>query len=64
MKRLWNTNDCVGVAGVRPAVDTPRADVLRPGQRGLGADDTKNGGILENEIDDDGVPVQRYWIER
>lgn len=24
----------------------------------------KNGGILENEIDDDGVPVQRYWIER
>lgn len=45
-------------------MDTPRADVLRPGQRGLGADDTKNGGILENEIDDDGVPVQRYWIER
>lgn len=22
----------------------------------------KNGGILENEIVDDGVPVQRYWI--
>ena len=24
----------------------------------------KNGGILEKKIDDDGVPVQRYWIER
>lgn len=24
----------------------------------------KNGGVLENEILDDGVPVQRYWIER
>lgn len=24
----------------------------------------KNGGILKKEIDDDGVPVQRYWIER
>lgn len=24
----------------------------------------KNGGVLENEIDVDGVPVQRYWIER
>lgn len=23
----------------------------------------KNGGILENEIEDDGVIVQRYWIE-
>ena len=22
----------------------------------------KNGGILENEIDEDGVTVQRYWI--
>ena len=24
----------------------------------------KNGGILKKKIDDDGVPVQRYWIER
>ena len=24
----------------------------------------KNGGVLENEILEDGVPVQRYWIER
>ena len=24
----------------------------------------KNGGILENEVDDDGVIVQRYWIKR
>ena len=24
----------------------------------------KNGGILENEIEDDGVTVQRYWIKR
>ena len=24
----------------------------------------KNGGILEKKIDDDGVPAQRYWIER
>mgnify|MGYP004626138205 CR=1 FL=1 len=23
----------------------------------------KNGGVLENEVLDDGVPVQRYWIE-
>lgn len=22
-----------------------------------------NGGVLENEVDDDGVIVQRYWIE-
>ena len=24
----------------------------------------KNGGVLENEILENGVPVQRYWIER
>lgn len=24
----------------------------------------KNGGVLENEVLDDGVPVQRYWIKR
>ena len=24
----------------------------------------KNGGILKKKIDDDDVPVQRYWIER
>lgn len=24
----------------------------------------KNGGVWENEIDVDGAPVQRYWIER
>ena len=25
---------------------------------------TKNGGILENEIVEDGIVIQRYWIER
>ena len=24
----------------------------------------KNGGVLENEVDDNGVPVLRYWITR
>ena len=24
----------------------------------------KNGGVLENEVIDEGVLVQRYWIER
>lgn len=24
----------------------------------------KNGGVLENEIEDNGVTVQRYWIQR
>ncbi len=24
----------------------------------------KNGGVLENEVLDDGIPVQRYWIKR
>jgi predicted acetyltransferase len=23
----------------------------------------KNGGVLENEVLDDGVPVLRYWIK-
>ena len=23
----------------------------------------KNGGILENEVFEDGIPVQRYWID-
>ena len=24
---------------------------------------TRNGGVLENEVDDDGCVLQRYWIE-
>ena len=23
----------------------------------------RNGGVLENEVEEDGVPVQRYWID-
>ena len=23
----------------------------------------RNGGVLENEVVEDGVPVQRYWIK-
>lgn len=48
--------DRLGIRRVRMCCDRDNVALARTIQ--------KNGGILENEIDDDGVPVQRYWIER
>ena len=57
-----NYKEYFGDAGFL-AGPTERTSKLMNKVQDLFAKERKNGGVLENEISDDGEIVQRYWID-